>query len=66
MCLAVPGKVIEIKDDKFIVDYGPMKREAIGSAVEDIKKGDYVILNNKIIIKKMSEKEYKEFLEVLE
>ena len=64
MCLAIPGKVIEIKEDSFVVDYLVEKREVYASAVE-VAVGDYVIVSNKVIINKISEKEAKEFLELL-
>ncbi|MBS3088460.1 HypC/HybG/HupF family hydrogenase formation chaperone [Candidatus Pacearchaeota archaeon] len=65
MCLTIPGKVIEIKKDSFVVDYVSEKREAIASAI-DVKKGDYVIVSNKIIIKKIPEQNAKKILEMLQ
>ncbi len=64
MCLSIPGKVVEIKEDKIIIDYGSEKREATNSVV-DIKIGDYVIINNKVIINKLEENEAKRFLEII-
>ncbi len=56
MCLAVPGKIVEIKDDKAIVDYGVEKRE--GAIVEDIyKEGDYVIIQGGVVVMKIPEEE---------
>lgn len=48
MCLAIPGKIIEIiknKDgDVAVVDYGGLKKEANISLV-DVKEGDYVLVH---------------------
>ncbi len=62
MCLAIPGKVIEIHENKFVIDYGSEKRIAEMSVIEDLKIGDYVIVKEKFIIEKIPNKEAKEFL----
>ena len=59
VCLAVPGKVIEVKEDKAIIDYSGEKREANCSLV-DVTEGDYVIVQAKFVIAKLSEQEAKE------
>ena len=59
ICLAVPGKVVEIKEDVAIVDYSGEKREANCSLV-DVKVGDYVIVQAKFVVGKLSEQEAKE------
>lgn len=65
MCLAIPGKVIEIEKDKFVIDYGSEKREAIMSVVDDLKLGDYVIVSNKIIVTKVPEEQAEKYLEIV-
>lgn len=65
MCLTIPGKIIEIKEDSFIIDYVSEKREAIAGVI-DVKMGDYVIVSNKIIIKKIPEDNAKKILEMLQ
>jgi len=57
ICLAVPGKVIEIKKDIATVDYDEIKREASCSLMK-VNVGDYVIVNNKFIIQVISKDEY--------
>ncbi len=56
MCLAIPGKVIKITDDSAIVDYGSEKRRAklIG---DDIKVGDYVVVQNRLILQAIPEEQ---------
>ncbi len=63
MCLAVPGKVLEIKDSVGIVDFNGVKREVRLDLV-DVKVGDYVIVHTGFAIEKMDEKEALESLEI--
>ncbi|RLG56990.1 MAG: HypC/HybG/HupF family hydrogenase formation chaperone [Candidatus Hydrothermarchaeota archaeon] len=57
MCLAIPGKVIEIKDNIAIVDFGGVKREADISLLNEVKVGDYVIVHVGFAIQKLDQKE---------
>jgi len=64
MCLAIPGKIIEIKENKAVIDYGTEKREA--AIVEgSFKKGDFVIVQGRIIIEKVPAKQVKQWLELV-
>lgn len=61
MCLLVPGKIIEIKDDTAVVDYELEKRK--GKLIEDdYEVGDYVIIQGGIIISKVGKEEAEETL----
>ena len=64
MCLAIPYKVISVKDKKIIVDGMDQKKEVAGSLLK-IKVGDYVILQNNFIIRKISKKSAKEVLNLI-
>ena len=57
MCLAIPGKVVEIKGNLAIVDFGGVKREADISLLNEIKVGDYVIVHVGFAIQKLDQKE---------
>ncbi|NYT04611.1 MAG: HypC/HybG/HupF family hydrogenase formation chaperone [Candidatus Methanofastidiosa archaeon] len=63
MCLAVPGKVIEIKNTVGIVDFNGVKREVRLDLV-DVKIGDYVIVHTGFAIEKMDEKDALESLDI--
>jgi len=63
MCLAVPGKIIEIKANTGIVDFNGVKREVRLDLV-DAKLGDYVIVHTGFAIEKMDEKDALESLEI--
>lgn len=63
MCLAVPGKVLEIQGDKAKIDYGGIVRDANISLVR-VKVGDYVVVHAGFAIETMEEKEAKKVLEL--
>jgi len=65
MCFVIPGKVIEINNDskEVIVEYGKEKRKA--RFLFEVNKGDYVIVSNKFIIKKVPEKEALEAINII-
>jgi len=64
MCLSIPGKVIEISENKFLIDYETQKRE-VNFSVIDVKIGDYVIVSNKIIINKVPKEEAIKYLDMI-
>lgn len=56
MCLMIPGKIIKITKGKAIVDYGKEKREA-GIVEKGYKVGDYVIVQGRVVVQKVPQKE---------
>ena len=64
MCLAIPGKIIEIKNDIALIDYGSEKRQA-KIIIGDFKVNDYVIVQGKIIIEKVPEEQVQAWLNLL-
>ena len=67
MCLTIPGRVVEIKENgDCIVDYEFEKREVNMSLVDDLNEGDFVIVNNKIIVSKVNPERARKFLEIFE
>lgn len=65
MCLAIPSKIVDIKDTIAIVDVDGVKREASIMLLEDVKKGDYVIVHAGFAISKLDEKSAEETLKEL-
>ena len=63
MCLAVPGKIIQIDGKKAVVDYGGVRREVDISLV-DTKPGDYVIVHAGFAIQIMDPQAAQESLEL--
>lgn len=65
MCLAIPGKIVEIKDNFALVDYGGEQRE-ISLELLEAKVGDYVIANAGYAIRKLTREEAEESLRLFE
>jgi len=64
MCLAVPAKVLEIKGDRGVVDFGGIRREVSLSLIDDVKVGDYVLIHVGFAIQKLERKEAEEILKL--
>jgi len=58
MCLAIPGKVVSVKDGKAVIDYTTEKREVIAKGVT-VQPGDYVLVQFGMVIEKLPEQEAK-------
>lgn len=67
MCLAVPGKIIEIENDgkHAIVDFGGAKRRVNIMLIPDVRVGDYVLVHTGFAIQKLAAKDAEEILEEL-
>lgn len=61
MCLAIPGQVKKVEGRKVTVKYPDEERFAM-LGDEDVKKGDYVMVQMGIVIKVLTEVEAKEAL----
>lgn len=64
MCLAIPGKIISIKNNCGVVDFDGIQREVNLSLVK-VKKGDYVIVHAGFGISKLENEEAKEIINLL-
>jgi len=64
MCLAIPGKIIEIEDNKehAIVDYGDGTKRKANVTLVEVKIGDYVLVHAGFAIEVLKEKEAQETL----
>ncbi len=69
MCLGIPGKVIEIRDEAGLkmgrVDFGGVRKEACLSYVPEVVPGDYVIVHVGFAISRVDEEEALKTLELL-
>ncbi len=63
MCVAAPGKVIEINGDTAVIDYNSNKVNANKGIVE-IKVGDYVLVHAGLIIQVIPEDEAKAMADI--
>lgn len=62
MCLAVPGRVVDLKNNLAVVDFGGTKREVSVSLIPDVKKNDYVLVHAGFAIEILNQKEALETL----
>lgn len=69
MCLAVPGRIIEIKQTPAAkmgkVDFGGVVREVCLEAVPEAELGNYVIVHAGFALNTLSEREAQETLDAL-
>lgn len=70
MCLGIPGKITEIRDEAGLamgkVDFGGVRKDACLAYLPDIKLGDYVIVHVGFAISRVDEVEALKTLQILE
>jgi hydrogenase expression/formation protein HypC len=66
MCLAIPGKIVEVTSDKnhAMVDYGEGTKRKVNISLVTVKKGDYVLVHAGFAIEVLDEEEAKKTLEL--
>lgn len=66
MCLAIPGKIVEINKDQehAIVDYGDGTKRKANVTLVNVKIGDYVLVHAGFAIEVLNEKEAQETLDL--
>lgn len=65
MCLAIPSKIIKIKNNMATIDVEGVQREASLLLLEDAQVGDYVIVHAGFAIHKLDEAAARETLDLL-
>ena len=66
MCLGIPAKVVQIDDSQEgKVEYLGTKVKTNFTLLEDVRKGDWVIIHAGFAISKLNKKEAQETLELL-
>ena len=58
MCLTIPKQVISVKKDSILLQAG-RKKESAGTLLK-VKKGDWVLTQNNVIISKINKKQAQE------
>ena len=64
MCLAVPAKIVSIKEDKAKVDFGAAVLKDVDISLVNAKIGDYVLVHAGYAIQVLSEKDALETLQL--
>ncbi|HEX4944491.1 MAG TPA: HypC/HybG/HupF family hydrogenase formation chaperone [Usitatibacteraceae bacterium] len=58
MCLAIPAKVVELRDgDQAVIDLAGVRKEISLALVEDVRPGDYVIVHVGYALQKLDPEE---------
>ena len=65
MCLAIPSKITQIKNNMATIDVDGVKREASLLLLEDARVGEYVIVHAGFAIQKIDEAAAMETLKFL-
>jgi len=66
MCLAIPARILEIRENKAQVDFGGGVSREVNVMLVDAKVGDYVLVHAGYAIQVLDEKEAKETLKLWE
>ena len=66
MCLAVPAKVKDIKNNTAIVDFGGVCKEISLGITSGVKKNDYVLVHAGFAIGKVEKAEAEDTLKALQ
>jgi hydrogenase expression/formation protein HypC len=65
MCLAIPAKVVELRDnDQAVIDLGGVRKEISLALVDDVWPGDYVIVHVGYALQKVDPLEAQKTLEL--
>ena len=63
LCLAIPGKILEINGNSALVDFDGIKKDVIIALIQNPEVGKYVIVHAGYAIEIMDEKEALESVE---
>ncbi|MFX0058403.1 MAG: HypC/HybG/HupF family hydrogenase formation chaperone [Candidatus Hodarchaeota archaeon] len=63
MCLAIPGKILEIDGNSALVDFDGLKQNVIVALIQYPEIGKYVIVHAGYAIEQMDEKDALEAIE---
>jgi hydrogenase expression/formation protein HypC len=66
MCIAIPGKIVEVDYPFAVVDFKGTKRKIRVDLLEDVKAGDWVLVHVGFAIQKVDAEEAKKTAEMLE
>ncbi len=65
MCLAIPGKIKEIKENIAFFDFDDKEYKADISLAPEVKIGDWILMHDGRALSKVSQEEAKENLEFI-
>ena len=63
MCLAIPGKILEVNGNQALVDFDGIQQKIIIALIQNPEIGKYVIVHAGYAIEQINEKEAMEAIE---
>jgi len=63
MCLAIPGRILEIDGNSALIDFDGIKQKVIIALIQNPERGKYVIVHAGYAIEMMNEKDALESIE---
>jgi hydrogenase expression/formation protein HypC len=66
MCLAIPMKVVEVNENKGIVETGGILKAVDISLIPQVQPGDYVVVHAGFAIEQMNETEARKTLDLFD
>ena len=63
MCLAIPGKILEINDNEALVDFDGIKQKIVIALIQSPEIGKFVIVHAGYAIEQINEKEAMEAID---
>ena len=57
MCLAIPGKILEINENSALIDFDGIKQKVIIALIQNPEVGKYVIIHAGYAIEQINEQE---------
>lgn len=57
MCLAIPGKILEINENSAVIDFDGIKQNVIIALIQNPEIGKYVIIHAGYAIEQINEEE---------
>ncbi len=57
MCLAIPGKILEINENSALIDFDGIKQNVIIALIQNPEVGKYVIIHAGYAIEQINEQE---------
>lgn len=64
MCVAIPGRVIELYEDEALVEFIENKKRVNTTLIKDVKIGDYLLIHVGVAIEKIDKEEGEKTVEI--
>lgn len=66
MCLAIPGQIKKIGENGALVSWGKLKKQVGTNLVKNLKINDWVLVQNNLIVNKLTNAQAKKIIQLYE